>query len=56
MTSATRVAFSPVVVDAPSTMTASAGTPARTASRFMSSAEGADSGSLDAPEKRRTGA
>jgi hypothetical protein len=56
MSSATRAAFSSVVAEAPSTTIASAGTPAATAVRFMSSADATDAGSLEPPEKMRTGA
>src|SRR5438132_3934012 len=56
MSSATRAAFSSVVAALPSTTIASSGTPLRTASRFMSSADGADSESSDAPENTRSGA
>src|SRR5256886_2141698 len=56
ISSATRCAFSSVVAEAPSTAIAFAGTPAATAVRFMSSADATDSGSLEPPEKMRSGA
>jgi hypothetical protein len=56
MSSATRDAFSSVVADSPSTTIALSGTPDAIADRFMICAEATDSGSLEPPEKIKTGA